>query len=112
MFDLLLTTDPERGGNDILFTGGGPDVAFGGSGDDADVIAGFASTYLRISVFGLPAMLVMLAAVGYLRGLQDTVRPLIVAVATAVANIRSATQRTVFGVSLSKMLSRRWAWYS
>ena len=59
----------------------------GGSGDDADTIAGFASTYLRISVFGLPAMLIMLAAVGYLRGLQDTVRPLVVAVATAIANL-------------------------
>ncbi len=59
----------------------------GGSGDDAEVIAGFARTYLRISVFGLPAMLIMLAAVGYLRGLQDTVRPLIVAIATAAANL-------------------------
>jgi putative MATE family efflux protein len=59
----------------------------GGGGEDSDAIAGFASTYLRISLFGLPAMLIMLAAVGYLRGLQDTVRPLIVAVATAVANL-------------------------
>ena len=32
-------------------------------------------------------MLVSLAAVGYLRGLQDTVRPLIVAVVTAVGNL-------------------------
>ncbi len=46
-----------------------------------------ARIYLRISLFGLPAMLIMLAGVGYLRGLQDTVRPLVVAVATAVVNL-------------------------
>lgn len=43
--------------------------------------------YLRVSLFGLPAMLFMLAGVGYLRGLQDTVRPLIVALVTAVGNL-------------------------
>ena len=31
-------------------------------------------TYLRVSVLGLPAMLVVLAATGVLRGLQDTAR--------------------------------------
>ena len=46
-----------------------------------------ARVYLRVSLPGLPAMLVSLAAVGYLRGLQDTVRPLIVAVVTAVGNL-------------------------
>lgn len=43
--------------------------------------------YLRISLFGLPAMLLALAGVGYLRGLQDTTRPLVVAVVTAVGNV-------------------------
>ena len=43
--------------------------------------------YLRISLFGLPASLVMLAGVGYLRGLQDTTRPLVVAVVTAIINL-------------------------
>ena len=43
--------------------------------------------YLRIGVFGLPAMLITLAGVGYLRGLQDTLRPLKVAVVTAVLNL-------------------------
>ena len=43
--------------------------------------------YLRISLLGVPAMLVMLAAVGYLRGPQDTRRPLVVAVATALLNL-------------------------
>lgn len=39
-----------------------------------------AVTYLRISAFGLPGMLVVLAATGVLRGLQDTRTPLIAAV--------------------------------
>lgn len=43
--------------------------------------------YLRISLLGLPAMLIALAGVGYLRGLQDTVRPLYVALITAVGNL-------------------------
>ncbi len=43
--------------------------------------------YLRISIFGLPGMLITLAGVGYLRGLQDTLRPLKVAVFTAVLNL-------------------------
>ncbi|MGK5731712.1 MATE family efflux transporter [Streptomyces sp. URMC 124] len=39
-----------------------------------------ATTYLRISTLGIPAMLVVLAATGVLRGLQDTRTPLAVAV--------------------------------
>ena len=39
-----------------------------------------AEIYLRISLLGLPAMLLTLAGVGYLRGLQDTKRPLYVAI--------------------------------
>ena len=50
-------------------------------------IARHAGTYLRISLLGAPAMLLMLAGVGYLRGLRDTVRPLWVAVGTAVLNL-------------------------
>ena len=46
-----------------------------------------AGTYLRISLLGAPAMLVMLAGVGYLRGRRDTVRPLWVAVGTAALNL-------------------------
>ncbi|GHI06451.1 MATE family efflux transporter [Streptomyces cellostaticus] len=45
-----------------------------------------ATTYLRISALGIPAMLVVLAATGVLRGLQDTKTPLYVAVAGFVAN--------------------------
>ncbi len=56
--------------------------AFGASGDATP----YAVTYLRISALGIPAMLVVLAATGVLRGLQDTRTPLIVAVAGFTAN--------------------------
>ncbi|MEV8031213.1 MATE family efflux transporter [Streptomyces sp. NPDC086182] len=52
----------------------------------SDTAASYATTYLRISVFGIPAMLVVLAATGILRGLQDTKTPLYVAVGGFVAN--------------------------
>ncbi|MFF9814587.1 MATE family efflux transporter [Streptomyces sp. NPDC014006] len=48
--------------------------------------APYAITYLRISALGIPAMLVVLAATGVLRGLQDTKTPLYVAVGGFVAN--------------------------
>ena len=47
----------------------------------------YALTYLRVSLAGIPAMLVVLAATGVLRGLQDTRTPLAVAVVGAAANI-------------------------
>ncbi|MCP3910634.1 MAG: MATE family efflux transporter [Actinomycetia bacterium] len=43
--------------------------------------------YLRISLIGFPFLLVGLAGTGYLRGLQDTRTPLVVAVGTAVFNL-------------------------
>ena len=54
-------------------------------GDDLEVLHN-ALVYLRISLIGLPAMLVMLAGVGYLRGVQDTRRPFTVALGSAVGN--------------------------
>lgn len=48
--------------------------------------APYAVTYLRISSFGIPAMLVVLAATGVLRGLQNTRTPLYVAIGGFVAN--------------------------
>ncbi|WP_345800806.1 MATE family efflux transporter [Microbacterium sp. AZCO] len=42
-------------------------------------VAAEAVTYLGISMWGLPAMLVVFAATGLLRGLQDTVTPLWIA---------------------------------
>ncbi|MGW4443727.1 MATE family efflux transporter [Streptomyces sp. NPDC004376] len=48
--------------------------------------APYATTYLRISALGIPAMLTVLAATGVLRGLQNTRTPLYVAVGGFVAN--------------------------
>ncbi|MFD4031449.1 MATE family efflux transporter [Streptomyces sp. NPDC058637] len=56
--------------------------AFGTS----DTAAPYAVTYLRISSLGIPAMLVVLAATGVLRGLQDTRTPLYVAIGGFTAN--------------------------
>lgn len=55
-------------------------------GDDPEVKA-HALTYLRISLLGFPALLVTLAGVGYLRGLQDTRRPFLVAIGSAGFNL-------------------------
>jgi putative MATE family efflux protein len=50
-----------------------------------------AEVYLRISMWGLPAMLIVFAATGLLRGMQDTVTPLWIAgigfAANAVLNV-------------------------
>ncbi|WP_339130427.1 MATE family efflux transporter [Streptomyces sp. f51] len=65
----------------------------------SDAAAPYATTYLRISVLGIPAMLVVLAATGILRGLQDTKTPLYVAVGGFVANaVLNAT--LVYGADL------------
>jgi putative MATE family efflux protein len=47
----------------------------------------YAVTYLRISILGAPALLLMLAGAGYLRGMQDTRTTLVVAVASNAANL-------------------------
>lgn len=46
-----------------------------------------ALTYLRIRLFGAPAVLCMMAAFGALRGMQDMRTPLWIAVATNVLNV-------------------------
>ncbi|MFE2144743.1 MATE family efflux transporter [Streptomyces sp. NPDC059456] len=46
----------------------------------SDTVAPYAVTYLRISALGIPAMLMVLAATGVLRGLQNTRTPLYVAI--------------------------------
>ncbi|MFD1543970.1 MATE family efflux transporter [Nonomuraea guangzhouensis] len=55
---------------------------FGASPEQAEQ----AVTYLRISLLGAPGMLVVLAGTGVLRGLQDTVTPLAVAVGSFALN--------------------------
>jgi putative MATE family efflux protein len=57
--------------------------AFGGTSG----VSHQAVIYLRISLIGAPAMLVVLAGTGILRGLQDTRTPLIVAVAANAVNV-------------------------
>jgi putative MATE family efflux protein len=57
-------------------------TALGAHGD----VTGHAVAYLRWSAPGLPGMLVVLAATGALRGLQDTRTPLWTAAAGAVVN--------------------------
>ncbi|MEW2170427.1 MATE family efflux transporter [Streptomyces sp. NPDC007027] len=52
----------------------------------SDTATPYAIAYLRISILGIPAMLVVLAATGVLRGLQDTRTPLYVAIGGFTAN--------------------------
>ncbi|MFC8594463.1 MATE family efflux transporter [Streptomyces atroolivaceus] len=52
----------------------------------SDTASPYATTYLRISSLGIPAMLVVLAATGVLRGLQDTRTPLYVAIGGFTVN--------------------------
>jgi putative MATE family efflux protein len=54
----------------------GPVISLFGAETD---VAAAATTYLAISLAGLPVMLLVLAATGLLRGLQDTRTPLVVA---------------------------------
>lgn len=61
-----------------------PLVALFGTGP---AVSGFAEDYLRIAFLGTTPLLIMLAATGVLRGLQDTRTPLVVAVAGNLINI-------------------------
>ncbi|PYC87509.1 MATE family efflux transporter [Streptomyces tateyamensis] len=61
--------------------------------------APYAVDYLRISALGIPAMLLVLAATGVLRGLQDTRTPLLVAVGAFSANL-ALNAALVYGASL------------
>jgi putative MATE family efflux protein len=54
---------------------------------DDPAVAQEAEVYLRTSLAGLPALLLVLAGTGYLRGLQDTRTPLVVALVSATANL-------------------------
>ena len=50
-------------------------------------VAHEAEAYLRVALLGVTPLLLMLAATGVLRGLQDTRTPLVVAVAGNVVNL-------------------------
>jgi putative MATE family efflux protein len=62
----------------------GPLVAAFGTGPE---VGEHATTYLRIAFLGVTPLLLMLAATGVLRGLQDTRTPLAVAVAGNALNV-------------------------
>lgn len=55
--------------------------------DPGPAVSEGAYSYLAISWWGLPFMLIVIATTGLLRGLQDTRTPLIVAAAGCIANI-------------------------
>ena len=59
----------------------------------------YALVYLRVSLFGIPSMLLVLAATGVLRGLQDTHTPLVVAATAALANL-GLNMALVYGAGL------------
>ncbi|OMI38798.1 MATE family efflux transporter [Streptomyces sparsogenes] len=65
----------------------------------SDTAAPHAVTYLRISSLGIPAMLIVLAATGVLRGLQDTRTPLYVAIGGFAANA-ALNAALVYGAGL------------
>ena len=66
-----------------LWAASGPFVAFFGADEG---VAQQAVVYLAVSCAGLPAMLVVFAATGLLRGLQDTRTPLFIATLGFAAN--------------------------
>jgi putative MATE family efflux protein len=53
----------------------------------SDQVAGFARDYLVVSALGVPAVLLMLAATGALRGVLDLRTPLVVTIAANVLNV-------------------------
>jgi putative MATE family efflux protein len=69
--------------------------AFGASPE----VEGYAADYLRVAVLGLTPLLLMLAATGVLRGLQDTRTPLVVAVVGNLLNV-VLNVTLVYGVGL------------
>jgi putative MATE family efflux protein len=62
-------------------------------------VDGYATTYLRLAFLGVTPLLVMLAATGVLRGLQDTRTPLVVAVVGNVVNV-ALNYLLVYGLDL------------
>ncbi len=74
------------------------DPLVGAFGATADVEA-YAADYLRVAVLGITPLLLMLAATGVLRGLQDTRTPLVVAVVGNALNV-ALNITLVYGVGL------------
>ncbi len=81
---LLMATTVGVAAGAVLY--GFADQLLGLLGGEGEVLAQ-ARIYLVISLAGLPALMIMLAGMGYLRGGLDMARPLKVAVLTAVLNL-------------------------
>ncbi|WP_275777017.1 MATE family efflux transporter [Paenarthrobacter sp. Y-19] len=81
----------------VGFVAAEPLVGFMGASGD---VQGFAVDYLRWSMPGLAAMLLIFAGTGVLRGLQDTRTPLVVATAGFAVNI-ALNVFLVYGLSMS-----------
>ncbi|KAA9393271.1 MATE family efflux transporter [Kocuria coralli] len=88
LLGVLLAGAGAAGGRALL-------TAMGGQGAVLDQ----ATTYLHWSLPGLPAMLMVTAGMGVLRGLQDTRTPLIIAAAGAVVNV-GTNVLLVYGLGL------------
>lgn len=80
----------------VLAVGGPTLLGWFGAGPEATAEA---VIYLRISAFGLPAMLAVQATTGLVRGMQDARLPLVVAVGGAVLNI-PLNALLIFGLDL------------
>lgn len=77
-------------------------AALGAEGE----VATNALVYLRIGLVGTPMVLVTMAGTGYLRGLQDTRTPLVVAIGTSLLNLLSELVLIVglgFGIGASSL---------
>ena len=87
-----------------------PLVAAFGASPDALV---HAEHYLRASAAGIPAMLIVLAATGILRGVQDTTTPLVVSVAgftcNVVLNVLLVGPSAEVGLALLSAPTQLWA---
>lgn len=81
----------------VGFVAAEPLVGFMGASGD---VQGFAVDYLRWSMPGLAAMLLIFAGTGVLRGLQDTRTPLVVATAGFAVNI-ALNVFLVYGLNMS-----------
>ncbi|MFQ4148765.1 MATE family efflux transporter [Arthrobacter sp. LAPM80] len=79
-----------------IFCGSGILRAMGADGE----VLGYAREYFTISLAGIPAMLLVMAAMGVLRGLQDTRTPLVVATAGFAVNI-AMNVAFVYGLGMS-----------
>lgn len=94
----------------VMLIAGRPLIAaFGGRGG----VARDAWTYLWISLAGYPAVLVVLAGTGYLRGTEDTRLPLRIAAAAVAANLVGEVVAVIvlgFGIGASALTTVAAKW--